>query len=91
MRNTARCATGHDRPESAVTIAGIRTKRLERLMKVESMLNQDIPQKTIAEILNVHAATICRDVSKIEMANARAARANANPNPNPKCSDARPN
>ena len=23
MRNTARCATGHDRPESAVTIAGI--------------------------------------------------------------------
>jgi hypothetical protein len=26
MRNTARCATGHDRPESAVTIAGIRIK-----------------------------------------------------------------
>ena len=26
MRNIARCATGHDRPESAVTIAGIRTK-----------------------------------------------------------------
>jgi hypothetical protein len=25
MRNTARCGTGHDRPESAVTIAGIRT------------------------------------------------------------------
>jgi hypothetical protein len=25
MRNTARCATGHDQPESAVTIAGIRT------------------------------------------------------------------
>ena len=25
MRNTARCATGHDRPESTVTIAGIRT------------------------------------------------------------------
>jgi hypothetical protein len=25
MRNTARCATGHDRPESAVTIAGIRS------------------------------------------------------------------
>jgi hypothetical protein len=24
MRNTARCGTGHDRPESAVTIAGIR-------------------------------------------------------------------
>ena len=24
MRNIARCATGHDRPESAVTIAGIR-------------------------------------------------------------------
>ena len=23
MRNTARCATGHDRPESSVTIAGI--------------------------------------------------------------------
>jgi hypothetical protein len=27
MRNTARCGTGHDRPESAVTIAGIRTKQ----------------------------------------------------------------
>ena len=27
MRNTARCATGHDRPESAVTIAGIRNVR----------------------------------------------------------------
>ena len=25
MRNTARCATGHDRPESAVTITGIRS------------------------------------------------------------------
>jgi len=25
MRNTSRCATGHDRPESSVTIAGIRT------------------------------------------------------------------
>jgi hypothetical protein len=24
MRNTARCDTGHDQPESAVTIAGIR-------------------------------------------------------------------
>jgi len=24
MRNIARCSTGHDRPESAVTIAGIR-------------------------------------------------------------------
>lgn len=29
MRNTARCATGHDRPESAVTITGIRTQTLQ--------------------------------------------------------------
>jgi integrase len=28
MRNIARCATGHDRPESAVTIAGIRSLHL---------------------------------------------------------------
>jgi hypothetical protein len=27
MRNAARCVTGHDRPESAVTIAGIRNIR----------------------------------------------------------------
>ena len=29
MRNTARCATGHDRPESTVTITGIRTEEQE--------------------------------------------------------------
>jgi hypothetical protein len=28
MRNTARCATGHDQPESAVTITGIRKQHL---------------------------------------------------------------
>lgn len=72
-------------PDDEDLDAPILTKRLERLMKVESMLNQDIPQKTIAEILNVHAATICRDVSKIEMANAKAAKANA------KSTEARPN
>jgi hypothetical protein len=32
MRNTARCGTGHDRPESAVTIAGIRNNLKEGVL-----------------------------------------------------------
>ncbi len=41
----ARCATGHDRPESVVTIAGIRTKHLdtsnESLVRSVLMLRQN--------------------------------------------------
>jgi hypothetical protein len=53
------------------------TKRLERQIKVALMLSENMPQKSIAEELNVHAATICRDVKEIDLANTKAAKANA--------------
>ncbi len=40
MRNTARCATGHDRPESAVTFAGIRSVWLCLKYELAQMLKQ---------------------------------------------------
>jgi hypothetical protein len=53
------------------------TKRLERQMKVASMRDKGMSQKTIAEELEVHAATICRDLKEIDFEAARAEKAKA--------------
>lgn len=53
------------------------TKRLERKLKVESMRNAGMSQKTIAEVLKVNAATICRDFKEIDIEAAKADKAKA--------------
>mgnify|MGYP000867311859 CR=1 FL=1 len=53
------------------------TKRLECQIKVALMRKEGIPQKTIAEELKVHAATICRDFKEIDMEEAKAAKVQA--------------
>lgn len=49
MRNTARCTTGHDRPESAVTIAGIRTILTKAQAELPTMLVWD-PQPLFCDV-----------------------------------------
>lgn len=53
------------------------TKRLERQIKVALMREAKMPQKTIAEKLEVHPATICRDFKDIDIKEVKAARAKA--------------
>jgi hypothetical protein len=50
------------------------TKKLERQIKVALMREANMPQKAIADELQVHAATICRDFKEMDMEAARAAK-----------------